>query len=236
MRHATGMKGTIVVIPAFNEARTIRAVVDGVLGCHVDRVIVVDDGSRDGTVALLRGLDLEIRAHAVNLGKGFALVSGMQRALELGAARVVTLDADGQHCAADIHRLEQASLQHPRALVIAARQLARERAPAMRRFANAVADFWISRACGRCVPDSQSGFRLYPAAMLAGLTTRPRANEGFAFETALLIDAVDAGADIVGVPVETTYPADRRASYYRPWRDTWSIVRLVGGRLLRRRI
>jgi glycosyltransferase involved in cell wall biosynthesis len=234
MRHETGMKGTYVVIPAFNEAKTIRAVVDAVLACDVDRVIVVDDGSSDGTAAQLRDLDLEIHGHAANLGKGFALASGMQRALGLGAARVVTLDADGQHSAADIHRLEQAARHNPNAVVIAARLRARERAPVVRRFANDVADFWISWACGRRVPDSQSGFRLYPAAMLRQLGTRPRPNEGFAFETAVLIDAVDAGADIVGVPVESRYPACRRASYYRPWRDTWSIVRLVGGRLLRR--
>lgn len=236
------MKGTIVVIPAFNEARTIREVVTAVRRQDVDRIIVVDDGSTDATATLIHALEtqdgaassLELIRHPTNRGKGFALASGITRALACGGQRIVTIDADGQHCAGDIPRLERAAMHAPEAIIIAARTEAREAAPPLRRFANEVADFWISWACGRRIDDTQSGFRLYPAAVLARLSARPRRNAGFAFETELLIDGVAAGAEIRGVPILTRYLPDQRLSHYRPWRDTWSIIRLVGAKLLRR--
>jgi glycosyltransferase involved in cell wall biosynthesis len=236
------MKGTIVVIPAFNEARTIREVVTAVRRLDVDRIILVDDGSTDATATLIHALAtqddaaprLELIRHRTNRGKGFALASGIARALACGGRRIVTIDADGQHCAGDIPRLERAAMRAPEAIVIAARTEARDAAPPLRRFANEVADFWISWACGRRIEDTQSGFRLYPAAVLARLSVRPRRNAGFAFETELLIDGVAAGAEIRSVPIMTRYLPDRRLSHYRPWQDTWSIIRLVGAKLLGR--
>ena len=236
------MKGTIVVIPAFNEALTISAVVTAVRRLSLDRIIVVDDGSTDDTATLIRALEtqeetapsLELIRHPANRGKGFALASGIARALAYGGERIVTIDGDGQHCTDDIPRLERAAMRAPAAIVIAARTEARETAPPLRRFANEVADFWISWACGRRIDDTQSGFRLYPAAVLARLSVRPRRNAGFAFETELLIEGVAAGAEICSVPIMTRYMPDRRLSHYRPWRDTWSIIRLVGAKLLRR--
>lgn len=231
------MTGTFVVIPAFNEARTIRGVVSAVLAEPVDALIVVDDGSIDDTASQISDLGLsprlELLQHQVNLGKGFALAAGLHRALELGAQQIITFDADGQHHAGDIPRMQAQASQAPQSIIIAARAKGRGRAPALRRFANETADFWISWACGRRIADTQSGFRLYPAAILARLRTRPRDNQGFAYETELLIDAVEAGAGIRAVPIETLYHDDSRPSHYRPWSDTWSIIRLVGGRLLR---
>jgi glycosyltransferase involved in cell wall biosynthesis len=236
------MKGTIVVIPAFNEARTICDIVTAVRRQHVDRIIVVDDGSSDASATLVHTLEtedasapsLEVIRHRTNRGKGFALASGIARALACGGQRIITIDADGQHCSGDIPRLERAAVCAPDAIVIAARTEAREAAPPLRRFANEVADFWISWACGRRIEDTQSGFRLYPAAVVARLSVRPRRNAGFAFETELLIDGVAAGAEIRSVPIVTRYLPDQRPSHYRPWRDTWSIIRLVGAKLLRR--
>jgi glycosyltransferase involved in cell wall biosynthesis len=236
------VKGTIVVIPAFNEARTILSVLSTVCEQDIDGVIAVDDGSKDNTAELIAGFcaqarpgrTLELVRHPANRGKGFALTSGIARAIDAGARRVITIDADGQHCPSDIHRLEQAAMVDASAIVIAARTEAREQAPPLRRFANGVADFWISWACGRRIDDTQSGFRLYPTAVLKSLSTRPRADAGFAFETELLLDCVAAGASVCSVAILTRYQQDSRRSHYRPWRDTWSIIRLVGGKLLRR--
>ena len=236
------MRGTVVVVPAFNEARTIASVIADLRAQAPERIIVVDDGSADDTAARVRSLAsgvapgpaVELLRHPTNLGKGFALASGIARALALGAQRVVTFDADGQHAGSDIPRLEQAATRDPDSLVIAARTRDREQAPPLRRFANETADFWISWACGRRIDDTQSGFRLYPAALLARLPTRPRRGQGFAFETEILIDAMAAGATPRCVAIATRYPTQGRASHYRPWGDTWSIILLVAGRLLRR--
>ena len=235
------MTTTWVVIPAFDEARSIAAVVTAVSAQPVDGIVLVDDGSSDGTGEIVRGLKdavgtvtLRLIAHSTNLGKGQALATGIARALLEHAGQIITLDADGQHEPVDIPRLIAVAEANPTAVIIAARTEARERAPALRRFANRVADFWISWACGRRITDTQSGFRLYPAALLASLPTRPRRAQGFAYETEVLIDTVNAGADVRSVPIATRYIDDARPSHYRPWRDTWSIIRLVGGRLLRR--
>lgn len=237
------MKGTVIVVPAYNEAGTIAAVVTDLCRSRPERVIVVDDGSRDDTAARVEALirsgecedtEIELARHPRNLGKGFALANGMARALHLGAERVITFDGDGQHDAGDVPRLEQVNRIHPDAVVIAARAKDRHRAPVLRRFANDTADFWISWACGMRIRDTQSGFRLYPSALLSGLSTRPRENRGFAFETELLIDATSAGVLVRSVPIETRYLEQGRPSHYRPWHDTWSIIRLVAAHLLRR--
>lgn len=221
-------------MPAFNEGPRIRQVAAAVLAQGAARLILVDDGSTDDTREALAGLDLVLLTHPHNRGKGFALATGLGFALAQGFERIVTIDADGQHRPSDLPRLVAAAQARPQALVIAARVRRREQAPGWRRFGNDMADFWVSWACGRPVADTQSGYRLYPTARLSAVGLRPRAGQGFAFESALLIDLVQAGADLCTVAIDTLYDRDGRPSHYRPWRDTLSIVRLVAGHLLRR--
>ncbi len=221
-------------MPAFNEGRRIRQMALAVLAQGAQQLIVVDDGSTDDTRDALAGLDLTLLAHPENRGKGFALATGMRFALAQGFGHIITIDADGQHRASDIPRLVAAAYTQPQALVIAARLRYRALAPGWRRFGNNMADFWVSWACGRLVADTQSGFRLYPANKLAAVGLRPRAGQGFAFESALLIDLLQAGTDLCTIAIDTLYDHAGRASHYRPWRDTVSIVWLVAGHLLRR--
>ncbi len=223
-----------VVIPAYNEASTIA---DVVREAHrwVDRIVVVDDGSTDGTAAQLGGLPVRVLRHAQNAGKGASLWDGMRQARAHGASAVITLDADGQHRPEDIPRLLAAAADHPDGMIIAARLRHRERVPGARRFANAMADFWISWAAGCAIADTQSGFRLYPAALIDGLAGVARRSSGFVFESEALIEAAARlGFRPVAVPVDALYPADTRPSHYRPWADTARIVRMVAGKLLTR--
>lgn len=228
------MKGTVVVVPAFNEERSIASVSRSLLEQDVDRVIVVDDGSTDATGFKVKETGVDLMVHSENLGKGAALSSGFRHALESGATRVISIDADEQHRPEDISRLEAMSLRHPEAIVIAARVHGRGEAPTFRRFGNAVADFWISWASGQPIQDTQSGYRLYPSQVLRNMTSPGSGHRGFVYESEILIDASQRGTEIRSVAIDTRYLASSRTSYYRPWRDTWSIVSMVAGRLLRK--
>lgn len=205
-----------VVIPALNEARSIRSVVQAVLDHH-PTVIVVDDGSTDGTVEQLADLPVVVIRHDQCRGKGAALRSGFMAAREAGCTAVVTLDADGQHDAADLPRLLAAADTWPGNIVIAARLIDRDQQPIARRRANAAADWSIGWACGQRMLDSQSGYRLYPPQALA---IADSAREGFVFEADMLIQASRrAGTGVVFVPIRACYGNHLRCSHFRPLGD-----------------
>ena len=221
----------VAVIPARNEARTIRAVASGA-AAQVDQVIVVDDGSEDETVAALDGLSVALIRRPVPGGKAAALAAGFELALAREAGLVITLDGDGQHDPADIARLLDAARAFPGHLVLGARLRNRSHQPGIRRFANHMADFWVSWASGQRVPDSQTGFRVYPRRLLE--TVRPSTLErhGFVFEAAMLVDGARAGFPCVAVPIDCVYREDARPSYFRAGKDVWEITRFISGRIL----
>ncbi len=224
---------TLAVIPVFNEAATIREVVQATAP-WVDQVIVVDDGSSDDTHLQLEGLDAHLIRLEQNRGKAHALQTGFEHALQLDADFVVTLDGDGQHNPQEIPNLIQAAQQNPRCIIIAARLKARHNAPKLRLFANRFADFWVSWASGYPVSDSQSGFRLYPTALLGEIRLDTARERGFVFESEIVIEAASHSFYSVSIPVESIYQSGRRQSHYKPWTDTWRIVRMIAWRLIRR--
>lgn len=221
------------LIPAYNEAATIAEIVTRTRQ-QTPWVIVVDDGSHDASAALAEAAGAQVLRQAENQGKGAALWRGMRHALAQGATAVITLDADGQHQPEEIPRLLQAHRQHPDRPIIAARLQQRATVPPARRFANWMADFWISWAAGCPISDTQSGFRLYPAALLAQIAGPPPHGRDFGFEAVLLMAAGHQRRYPYTVAIAALYPPQARPSYYRPWRDTWRITRLVAASLLRR--
>ncbi|MCU7844747.1 MAG: glycosyltransferase family 2 protein [Candidatus Thiodiazotropha sp. (ex Monitilora ramsayi)] len=224
---------TVLVIPVLNESATIAEVVAQARP-EVDLIIVVDDGSEDGTVDQLQNLDVHILQHEKNKGKAAALHSGFSHALSLNAKYIVTLDGDGQHDPREIKTLIETAEASPDSIIIAARLLQRHSAPKLRRFANRFADFWVSWAAGYPVVDSQSGFRLYPAKVLSTLQLETTIQRGFVFESEILIEAANNSFYSISIPVESIYRREGRESHYRPWTDTWRIVRMIAWRLLRR--
>jgi len=220
----------VVVIPALNEERAIRAVVEDTLRQQLP-VILVDDGSTDRTIEMVADLPLERIRHEQPLGKARALLDGFRRALELGAAGALTIDGDGQHAAADLPRLLAAAAQYPNHIVIGARMRSRDSAPGKNRFGNQQADWWVSWACGQRIVDSQSGQRYYPRAVMELALELPTG--GFVFESEVLIEAARRGIRAVSVPIETRYAEDRRASHFRPLRDVSRITRMIAWRLIR---
>lgn len=223
----------VALIPAYNERATIVDLVTRVIS-HVDQVIVIDDASSDGTADLLVGLPVEVIRNAENLGKSASLRRGFRHARALGAPIVVTLDADGQHLPEDIPRLLSAAVRNPGTIIIGARLRHRECMPRLRRFGNAMADFWISWAAGYPIRDTQSGMRAYPAEALACIDTSPMDGSRFVLESQILIDSARAGWYARWIDIETIYGVASRSSYYRAVADTVSIIFMVARKLLQR--
>ena len=197
-----------VVIPAYNEAATIRDVVERALAQGA-QVIVVDDGSTDGTSARLAGLPVTLLVNERNLGKAASIWRGAEAALAAGASGIVTLDGDGQHDPEELRRILQVAAVRPGAIVVGARLHAGRAIPLARYCANRFANFWIAWAAGRPIDDSQSGFRYYPAAVFRTLDVRHDRWASFVFESEVLIAAARAGIDILFVPVSVSYAASR---------------------------
>jgi glycosyltransferase involved in cell wall biosynthesis len=220
----------VLVIPAYNESATIREVVQGALR-HFGTVIVVDDGSTDGTVEKLSNLPVTLRLHPENLGKAASLWNGMQTALSLGAKGVVTMDGDGQHDPADLPGLLMAAQTHPDRLVIGSRLWNRDVIPKARYRANRFANFWIAWASGQAIEDSQSGFRVYPAQLIRVCRFEPSRDRSFVFESEIIIEAARHKFLCAFLPVQTTYPKNARPSHFRPVKDIILITRMVAWRL-----
>jgi glycosyltransferase involved in cell wall biosynthesis len=221
------------VIPAFNEAGTIRDVAARTLR-HVSDVVVVDDGSTDDTGGALAGLSVRLLRNETNRGKGFSLAQGAKDAIARGAGAIVTLDGDGQHRPEDIPQLVAAHERDPAALIIGSRLHDRGRIPRDRYLANRFANIWIAWAAGQPISDSQSGFRIYPAELLQELAPRAERDMGFVFESEVLIEAGRRGVRIMDVPVSAVYPERARRSYFRPVLDIARITRMVAWKLLLR--
>ena len=219
-----------VVIPAYNEAATIRDLAERAL--RQDKtVIIVDDGSSDGTAHALEGLAVQLLRNEINQGKAAALWRGAQAALARGVDAVITLDGDGQHAPEDIPRLIAAAERHPGSIVIGARLADRQAIPKLRYFANRAAAFALSWACGQRLDDSQSGFRIYPAELLRALRIPTDLAHSFVFESEVLIDAARLGHRCVSVPIAAVYRPGARASHFRHL-DTFRIARMVAWKLL----
>jgi glycosyltransferase involved in cell wall biosynthesis len=220
-----------IVIPAYDEARTIRGIAERSLR-QSPLVIVVDDGSSDGTGAALAGAGVHVVRHTRNEGKAASLWDGFQYALAQNADAVATLDGDGQHQPEDVGRMLLAAASHPHRVIVAARLKGRDAYPKARRRANRFADFWLSWAAGHSIADSQSGQRLYPAALLRQLDVRHDAGAAFTFESEVLIHAARLGYTTVAIPIAARFDRGGRPSHFRPVRDIARIVAMVAKHLL----
>lgn len=215
-----------VLIPALNESLRIREVVLGALE-HCPNVIVVDDGSSDGTRECIADLPVTVLRHAQRKGKGESLRAGFREAARRGYQGVLTMDGDGQHSAGDLPRLLEAANRHPGCIIIGARLRKRATQPTPRRLANEFGDWGIAWGTGYQVADSQSGQRFYPAEVIA-LQDVP--GEGFVFEAQIVISAARMlGTRCVSVPIESRYRSagsgeQFRASHFRPLKDLYSIT------------
>ncbi len=202
----------LALIPAWNEAGRLKPVLDKVIGYLP--VLVVDDGSSDESLQVAEASGATVVRHLVNRGKGAALLTGFQWALDHGYDGVVTLDADGQHNPDEIPTLVEAQEQTGADLVIGRRDFSLM--PFPRSVTNPFGSWLLSLVLGQPIYDNQCGFRLYrrPVLELAGKDA-----VGFEFEVDIIAQAVGAGLGLAWVDVATIYDTGK-VSYFHPVKDS----------------
>jgi polyprenyl-phospho-N-acetylgalactosaminyl synthase len=222
-----------VVVPAFNEARVIRSVAEELVELGAS-VVVVDDGSSDGTGEALRGVPLAVCRHAVNLGQGAALSTGIELALRRGARIVVTFDADGQHRAADVPRLVDALERDRLDAALGSRFLAGGEAPGLRplrRALLAAAVRFTRLTTGLPVTDAHNGLRAFTREAAARI--RPAQN-GMSHASEILHRVRALGLRFAEVPVIVAYTSYSRAKGQRVTNALNIVWELIEGRFARK--
>ena len=206
-----------VVIPTYNNEKTLETVLLDVLQI-TGNVYVVNDGSTDSTPAILERFPLvRTISYARNRGKGYAIRKGFQRALADGFTHAVTIDSDGQHYASDITSFIKKAAEFPDALIVGSRTLPQDKMRQGSGFANRFSNFWFRFISGVSLPDTQSGFRMYPLEMIG---KRKYFTRKYEFELEVLIRAAWNGIPLMSLPVRVYYPdREERVSHFRPFRD-----------------
>jgi glycosyltransferase involved in cell wall biosynthesis len=209
----------VAVIPCFNEAPFVAAIVAEVRP-HLPNIIVVDDGSIDGTALLAEGAGAEVMRLGRNGGKGAALRAGWRRACQRGFSWVLTMDGDGQHAPEDIPKFLACAERKAAALVVGDRMGDAAAMPWLRRQVNRWMSRRLSGLAGVRLPDSQCGFRL---AHLETLARMPLSARRFEIESETLLTLLAAGQRVEFVPIRVIYESGR--SHICPLLDTWRWLR-----------
>jgi glycosyltransferase involved in cell wall biosynthesis len=210
------------VIPAYHEAQHVAEVARRVRA-QLEHVLVVDDGSNDGTAEQARTGGAEVIVHPQNRGKGETIRTGLRYWFERGMDYIVLLDADGQHLPEEISRFVDAAGQNPGVKIfLGSRMNDTASMPFLRRMVNRYMSRRISRACGQEIPDTQCGFRMLHHDLVPDLLS---GSDRFDYETEMLLIASRKGYRIVAVPITTVYSDE--VSSINPVRDTLRFFALM---------
>lgn len=217
------MSELTVLLPGYNVARHLGDLVPRIRE-HLPEaeILLVDDGSADGTAHVATELGLHVVRHTVNQGKGMALRSGFTAAVERGTGAVITMDADGQHLPQEAPRFVEA-WRAGADVVVGDRMAATDTMPWLRKRTNEFTSWVISGLAGTPIPDSQNGYRLFDAKVLRAVHLE---SQRYDLESEILIKAAALGFTIRSVPITTVY-GDEKSSI-NPVVDTYRFFRLVG--------
>lgn len=207
------------LIPAYNEGRAIKPVLNQTQ--DILPVVVVDDGSQDGTDRVAEEAGATVIRHAENRGKGAALHTGFAWALENKLKAVVTIDADGQHDPREIPKFLVIHRSEQPALVIGRRTFSEM--PFPRGYSNPFGSWLLSQIVGEKIYDNQSGYRLYDRSLLQVLDF---GSDGFEFEVEVIGAALQHDMKIAWVDIRTIYGTDTQ-SYFHPLKDSWRFLQTV---------
>ncbi|WP_313112029.1 DUF2062 domain-containing protein [Aequorivita sediminis] len=207
-----------VIIPTYNNHKTLRQVIEGVL-VYTENVIVVNDGSTDSTSEiLLQFPQLELISLAENKGKGNALRQGFKHAESLGYHYAITIDSDGQHFPEDIPVFTEAleTSENKKLLLIGARNMGQTGVPKKSSFGNKFSNFWFWVETGIRLKDTQSGFRLYPIHAMKDLNFY---TNKFEFEIEAIVKSAWSGIEVKNIPIQIHYELENRVTHFRPFKD-----------------
>lgn len=212
-----------VIVPTYNNEKTLSRVLDGILQIvPSDRLIVVNDGCTDSSNLILKKYENQIilLANEKNRGKGFSLKKGLRKAIELGYDYAITIDSDGQHFPEDIPNFIITCKKNPGQIIMGSRNMAQEGVPGKSSFGNKFSNFWFRVETLINLPDTQTGFRLYP---LTHLKKMRLFTNKFEFEIEIIVRSAWKKIGFISLPIKVLYDKNERVSHFRPGRDFFRI-------------
>lgn len=209
-------KKICILIPTYNNERTLARVIDGVLE-YTSNIIVVNDGSTDSTAQILNGYpQITVITLQENKGKGNGLRTGFRKAKESGFHYAITIDSDGQHYPDDIPVFTEALIKEKEdVLLIGNRNMSQDGIPKKSSFGNRFSNFWFWFETGIKLEDTQSGYRLYPLLKIPKKYFTPK----FEFEIEVIVRSAWRHIPVKNVPVKVLYDPAERVSHFRPFKD-----------------
>ncbi len=208
-----------ILIPTYNNQKTLAQVIEGVLQ-YADKgeVIIVNDGSTDGTHAILEKYNAQIHVfhNDRNRGKGYSLRRGFEESLALGFKNVITIDSDGQHLPADLPLFFEMALQNQGAVIMGSRNMNQADVPGKSSFGNKFSNFWFKFETGISLPDTQTGFRLYPLEPIRRINLF---TSKFETEIEVIVKLAWKDVPIIPIDIQVIYEMEERVTHFRPFQD-----------------
>ena len=211
-----------LLLPTYNNAGTLDQVIKDCIP-YLDTIFLVNDGSTDDTLSIVNKYpSLNLITYDKNKGKGYALQTGLQHALDAGFHYCITMDTDGQHFANDLPSFAKAIKVDDQKLYIGARNLREENMPKKNTFGNKFSNFWVKLQTGYDLPDTQSGFRSYP---IKRMGERKYYCAKYEFELEVMVRSAWKNIPLAPIPIKVHYEeGDKRISHFRPF---WDFVRIT---------